>query len=99
MHALLSDLGVEEFFATVVISGDIGINKPDARIFHLALQKTGLQPEGAVYVGDTEEDIAGSLTAGIGPILIQRDQFHKKNSELDFIAGDQSTQTQSVAKI
>jgi FMN phosphatase YigB (HAD superfamily) len=49
------------FFTAIVISGEVGIRKPDPRIFHLALQRTGLQPEEVVYVGDTEEDIAGAL--------------------------------------
>jgi len=49
--------GLEKFFETVVVSGDVGFKKPDPRIFHLALQRTGLQPEEVVYVGDTDEDI------------------------------------------
>ncbi len=74
VHALVSELGLEEFFAAVVVSGDIGIKKPDPRIFHLALQRTGLQPEEVVYVGDTEEDVVGARAAGILPIYLQRDE-------------------------
>jgi len=98
IRALVRNLGLEEFFTTIVISGDVGIKKPDPRIFQLALQRTRLQPEAVVYVGDTEEDITGSLAAGIAPILIQRDRFQTVLHPVDFRAELSSRQTQPGAK-
>jgi putative hydrolase of the HAD superfamily len=94
IHTLLRRLDLEKFFTAVVISGDIGIKKPDPGIFHLALQRTGLQPEEVIYVGDTEEDITGSLSTGIVPILIQRERVVQNSFALDFITDHQGTQTQ-----
>jgi len=82
VNALVRELGLEKFFAAVVVSGDVGIRKPDPRIFHLALQRTGLQPKEVVYVGDAEEDIIGSLAAGIVPILIKRARSDRTGSPL-----------------
>ena len=93
VHALITKLGLEEFFTAVVVSGEVGIKKPEPGIFHLALQRTGLQPEEVVYVGDTEEDITGSLSAGIVPILIQRDRFKTVLHSDDFRTNHPSTQT------
>lgn len=64
--------GLARYFKTIVVSGDVGIRKPDPEIYHLTLRRTRLQPEEVVYIGDTDEDIRGSLSAGITPILIQR---------------------------
>ncbi len=81
---MVSDLGLEEFFTTVVISGDVGIKKPDPRIFHLALQRTGLHPQEVVHVGDAREDVLGARAAGILPILLQRDVTGNKDEVSDF---------------
>ena len=98
MHALVRKLGLEKFFTAVVISGDIGIKKPDPRIFHLALQRMGLQPEEVVYVGDAEEDIAGALSAGIIPILIQRVVSGRNEYPFDFRTDHQSMRAQPNSK-
>jgi putative hydrolase of the HAD superfamily len=74
VHALVRRLSLDTYFATIVVSGEVGVKKPDPAIFRLALQRTGLRPEETVYVGDTDEDVTGSLAAGIAPILIRRDQ-------------------------
>jgi HAD superfamily hydrolase (TIGR01509 family) len=64
--------GLAEYFNTIIVSGDVGINKPDPEIYHLALRRTRLRPEEVVYIGDTGEDVEGSLSAGMTPILVQR---------------------------
>ncbi|MFC1920615.1 HAD family hydrolase [Chloroflexota bacterium] len=74
VYDTVTKFGIKEYFKTIIVSSDVGIKKPDPGIFHLALQRTGLQPEEVVYIGDTDDDIQGSLSAGITPILIQRKQ-------------------------
>jgi len=75
VYSLLSDLGLKHCFESIVISGEIGIKKPDPRIFLHALNDTGLKPEEVVFVGDSPEDVQGAHAAAVYPILIQR----KKN--------------------
>jgi HAD superfamily hydrolase (TIGR01509 family) len=70
---LLSELGIDEHFEKVVISDQVGVAKPDPEIFHIALNKTGLEPSEVAYVGDSPEDVQGSQAAGVHPILIRRD--------------------------
>jgi putative hydrolase of the HAD superfamily len=50
----------------VIDSGAVGIEKPDPRIFELALAACGVEPAAAVHVGDSRRtDVAGALAAGI----------------------------------
>jgi putative hydrolase of the HAD superfamily len=72
VYLLLTRLGLAGSFDVVVISGEVGVEKPDPRIFELAVQQARLQPREVVYVGDTADDVHGALDAGLCPILIRR---------------------------
>ena len=71
-------------FESIVISGEVGVKKPDPRIFAPALSQTGLQPTEVAYVGDTEEDVAAARSAGMIPVLIQRGSSGTDTGALDF---------------
>ena len=73
LDALLEDVGVRSLFDVRVISAFEGVEKPDPRIFRLALERANVEPERAVYVGDLPElDIAPALDVGMYPVLIDR---------------------------
>jgi putative hydrolase of the HAD superfamily len=72
IYELLSELGILDLFDVVVVSDECGAAKPDPRIFHEALSRTGVSPGEAVYVGDMEVDVEGSINAGIHPVLVER---------------------------
>ena len=67
-----------------IISSEVGVKKPDPAIFAMALQKTGILPADAVYVGDTQEDVAGAIAARIHPIYIARPDNRTDKDALDF---------------
>lgn len=49
----------------ILISGEVGILKPDLRIFRIAEQRAGFPPEALLFVGDSpENDIAPAARAG-----------------------------------
>ena len=80
--------GLEKYFKTVIVSGDYGFRKPDARMYNLALCKLGLKPEEAIFVGnDMFRDVYGAATAGMKTVFFKSDQgdhsFHGK--EADYI--------------
>jgi putative hydrolase of the HAD superfamily len=57
--------------AVVVDSHVVGIEKPDPRIFDIALRALGIEAGGAVYVGDTVFfDVAGARAAGLTPVHV-----------------------------
>jgi putative hydrolase of the HAD superfamily len=72
VRALLRRHRLGRYFRAVVVSGDVGVKKPDPRVFDPALRETGLRPSEVVYVGDTEDDVAAARAAGIAPVLIRR---------------------------
>jgi putative hydrolase of the HAD superfamily len=60
-------------FATIVISAELGIAKPDPRIFEVALGVLGAAPRDAAMVGDSlPRDVAGAHQAGLRAIWIDR---------------------------
>jgi HAD superfamily hydrolase (TIGR01549 family) len=62
---LLAEIGVGDAFEFVADSGRLGIDKPDPRIFAVALDALGGEPHRAVHVGDSwPADIVGALGAG-----------------------------------
>ena len=65
--------GLERFFEAVVISGELGIGKPDSRIFLHALGRMGLSPQEAVMVGNSlVRDVLGAKRAGLWAVWIRR---------------------------
>ena len=65
--------GLERYFDLVVISGEVGIGKPDAGVFDLALSRLGVEAPAAVMIGDSlGRDIAGARNAGLGAIWVNR---------------------------
>jgi putative hydrolase of the HAD superfamily len=66
----LRAVGLADFFDTIVISGDYGYRKPDARLFQAALTRLEVIPEEAIYVGnDRFRDIMGARHAGMRTVL------------------------------
>jgi putative hydrolase of the HAD superfamily len=66
----LSGLGWMETFDDIIVSETVGLRKPDPAIFHLALERLGLHPDEALYVGDSPtNDIQGPQSAGIKAAL------------------------------
>jgi putative hydrolase of the HAD superfamily len=73
LERLLDRLGVREHFDVRVISGVEGLEKPDPRIFQLAMERAGVDAGGSVYVGDNPEfDVDPALALGMFPVLIDR---------------------------
>lgn len=58
--------GLLDIFDPLLISEEVGVAKPDARIFEMALTRLGLGPEAVLYVGDSiSHDREGCRRAGI----------------------------------
>lgn len=65
LRPLLAELGVLDWIDAAVISAEVGMEKPDPRIFQLACERLGVDPAAAVHVGDDEiADVGGASAAG-----------------------------------
>lgn len=68
---ILRQCGIEQFFHVVIDSHLVGVEKPDPRIFHLALEQAQARPAQAIFVGDIYGiDVLGAERAGIRPLLL-----------------------------
>jgi HAD superfamily hydrolase (TIGR01549 family) len=78
LHArsLLEAAGLDRYFSHLLLSDEIGIAKPDERIFQLALDHLQLEPERAAMLGDRLDlDIEPSRRIGMLSIRIRRGPF------------------------
>ena len=66
--------GCEGHFDLFVASGELGLLKPDPRIFQHACDKLGVAPEEAWHIGDSlTTDVAGAKAAGLTAVWLNRD--------------------------
>jgi putative hydrolase of the HAD superfamily len=73
VRRLLEDAGLAPRLDVVVDSAEVGIEKPDPRIFLAATRRLELEPAACAYVGDIYDiDVVGAREAGMEPILIGR---------------------------
>ncbi|MFH1567154.1 MAG: HAD family hydrolase, partial [Gemmatimonadota bacterium] len=62
----LRAIGLEGAFQCVLLSEEVGVRKPDPRIFHQACAALGAEPGKVVYVGDSyRNDVVGARNAGL----------------------------------
>jgi putative hydrolase of the HAD superfamily len=81
LYDILAHLGVRDAFEHVIISSEIGIRKPEARIFRVAAQRFNVDVNEILHVGDeAESDYTGARAAGLDALLVDH-----RTSELSSI--------------
>jgi len=63
------DRAPTELFDATVISGEVGLHKPQPEIYELACRRLGVAPGEAVFVDDLRENCAGAEAVGMTAIL------------------------------
>ena len=61
----LADIGIHGLFDAVVCSADVGIAKPEPRIYALAAEAIGLPPAECVFIDDLEANVEAARAAGM----------------------------------
>jgi len=80
LHEDLDALGIGRHLATAVFSSEVGVRKPDPRIFRRALAAIGSDAAHTVFVGDRlNDDIVGAQAVGMRTILTR--QFRQEAPE------------------
>ena len=73
LGALLERLSLATSFDCVLDSHDEGVEKPDPRIFEIALARSGAAPESTIHVGDLYQvDVVGARAAGLRGVLLDQ---------------------------
>lgn len=84
----LNAVGLQGYFDPVVISGDYGYRKPDARLFQKALDRLRILPTQAIFIGnDCYRDVFGARQLGMKTIMFCPTQASAcpKDAEPDYI--------------
>lgn len=70
-------VGIDKYFDALILSEDIGVNKPNRELYEYALEKTGSKLEESIMIGDMfETDIVGAANIGMKQIY-----FNPKKKE------------------
>ena len=73
LHRILAGLNLARFFEHVVVSSEVGSDKPSPRIFAHALKCFDLQPRDVVFAGDDpDDDWFGAERAGMSVFRLKR---------------------------
>ena len=73
--------GWDEMFDVVVISGEVGMRKPEPRIFEHTLALLGLRPEECVFVDDVRHNIDAAV--GVGMVGVLHRSYEQTRLELE----------------
>ena len=75
----LEKSGILNYFNKIITSEAVGVKKPNPKVFHFALNKSGALAENSVMIGDNlEADVIGALNCGIMSIY-----FNLHNEKLE----------------
>jgi epoxide hydrolase-like predicted phosphatase len=59
---------LEQLFDAVLISGELGMHKPEPEIYRLASERIGVEPAGCVFIDDLRENCEGAEAVGMASI-------------------------------
>lgn len=83
----IAQSGLMKFIDTVLLSCNIGIAKPDLRIYELYLKTSGLDPKEILMVGDnSSHDVCGPANVGIRGILLDRNKAKEDPSSISSLS-------------
>jgi putative hydrolase of the HAD superfamily len=73
LRMILEGLGIAHFFSAIVLSSEVGADKPDGLIFQRAAELLGVSPQEALHVGDDPvRDWQGAAAAGFATLELAR---------------------------
>ncbi|MDR3084931.1 MAG: HAD family phosphatase [Christensenellaceae bacterium] len=63
---------LDQHFDAVLISADVGLNKPDVRIYKMMLERLNLKGEECLFVDDRPKNLLGAREAGMLAVMFER---------------------------
>ena len=79
----LESTGILDMFELSVVSGEVGIDKPDPRIFDVMCEKLNVEPAECLYIGDNYvNDVLGARNAGWNAIYLNRLHLDSEESQM-----------------
>lgn len=79
IRTVLKEFGLDVFFKDIVESAEVGIRKPDPRIFEMGVQRLGLRPDEVVVVGDSfRKDVVPAKEAGCHAVWLKGEPWKQE---------------------
>ena len=76
---IMKNAEILDFLDAIIVSTDVGHSKPDERIFQIALEKLGVEPQEAIMVGNRiSTDILGGNKMDMKTVLIKWSSRHQE---------------------
>jgi putative hydrolase of the HAD superfamily len=86
LYTVLKETGLNDLFSIIVISSEVGVEKPDSGIFAFAEEKLGHHSSACLHVGDSHHhDIMGAQAAGWQSIHIRHGNTSPSNGEISHL--------------
>jgi HAD superfamily hydrolase (TIGR01509 family) len=83
-RARIAFLGIEPIVDALVTAEEVGVMKPDPRVFRTALERVGASPSESAMVGDMwSYDVLGARRAGVRPVWFNRFGLPRPDDEVD----------------
>ena len=74
LYAVFEHLGLTPYFERIIVSSEVGADKPDPAIFRYALDALRVEPGNALHVGDDPERDGGAKAVGMTVFKLDRPQ-------------------------
>jgi putative hydrolase of the HAD superfamily len=97
-EATVERIGLAPLLDACVVSGTVGIRKPDPRIFALAAERCGEQLDGAWMVGDGQVDVLGAAHAAITSVWLTRGRVWDRTDVCPAFVADSLMQALSLVR-
>ena len=82
--AIWPDTVLAPLFDVTVFSCEVGIKKPDSRIYRLTTTRLGVEPETCLYVGDgSSRELTGAAQVGMHPVLLNLSEDNPDAHQID----------------
>jgi len=66
----LNTAGIGKYFKKIYIAYELGIKKPDTKIFDFAINDLGVQKEEVIYIDNKISNLQGALSSGISNVIL-----------------------------
>jgi len=73
-RVLVDTWRIVDAFDVIILSAEVGVMKPEPRIYHLALQSLSVEPQEAVFIDDFERNVQGAQNVGLHAIHFRTPQ-------------------------
>jgi epoxide hydrolase-like predicted phosphatase len=77
--------GWDELFDAIVLSGEVGLRKPEQAIYELMAERLGLRPQECLFVDDLSQNVMGAVAAGM--VAVHHTDLEATLGELETLLG------------